>query len=111
MEWPTCLWYLILPSLSGVVRDDFSNFADTQTDETDDRMGLPSPHSHYSPPEEIAIIEAAGKIPRNRERGRDAALTMRAYLLPGHFNCTAACHRHATYFIQTREDGGAGLGQ
>ena len=31
------------------------------------------PHSHYSPPEEIAIIEAAGKIPRNRERERRSA--------------------------------------
>ena len=29
------------------------------------------PHSHWHSPEEIAIIEAAGKIPRNRERERE----------------------------------------
>ena len=42
VEWPTCLWHASSESDSSPasVRDDFSNFADTQTDETDDGMGL-----------------------------------------------------------------------
>ena len=94
--------------ISAGVGDDFSNFADTQTD----RMGLPSPHSHWHSPEEIAIIEAAGKIPRNRERERRSADNARlpaAWPFQLHHCLPPPCH--IFHSDKRGREGGAGLGQ
>ena len=68
------------------------------------------PHSHSdSPPEEIAIIEAAGKIPRNRERERRSADNARlpaAWPFQLHHCLPPPCH----IFHSDKRGGREGLG-